>query len=323
MGWSRRIKLAVSFSVVLLFMPIDTNATFASSHDTLIPMGHSIGIKMDLSGVFVTNDVMLGKDRWLKAGDLIEQVDSVPISKLENFEKSLSNLHNKNNVSLLITRNGKTFQVQTDSDATKRLIPFLKDRTEGTGTLTYVDPKKGTYGALGHQIIDSSFNSPPSFTKGAIYLSEIGQIRKSVPGHPGYKISTIIEDGTILGTIKNNSIYGIFGTWNDVYKKVLAEPLEIMQPEKVKVGEAEIYTTVQGTEVESFSIRITNVEKDQFQFILTDRKLLEKTGGILQGMSGSPVIQDGKFVGAVTHMFVDEPEKGAALYLETMRKGEK
>jgi stage IV sporulation protein B len=287
MGWSRRFKLAVSFSVVLLFMPINT---YANSQDTLIPMGHSIGIKMDLSGVFVTNDVMLGKDRWLKAGDLIEQVDSVPISKLENFEKSLSNLRNKNNVSLLITRNGKSFQVQTDSDATKRLIPFLKDRTEGTGTLTYVDPKKGTYGALGHQIIDSSFNSPPSFIKGAIYLSEIGQIRKSVPGQPGYKISSIIEDGTILGTIKNNSIYGIFGTWNDVYKKVLAEPLEIMQPNQVKVGEAEIYTTVQGTEVESFSIRITNIEKDQFQFILTDRKLLEKTGGILQGMSGSPVI---------------------------------
>ena len=106
-------------------------------------------------------------------------------------------------------------------------------------------------------------------------------------------------------------------------REVLAEPLEIMHPADVKVGEAEIYTTVKGTKVESFSIRITSVEKDQFHFILTDSKLLEMTGGILQGMSGSPVIQNGKFAGAVTHMFVDEPEKGAALFLETMRKGEK
>ena len=86
----------------------------------------------------------------------------------------------------------------------KRLLPFLKDRTEGTGTLTYVDPDKGTYGALGHQIIDSALKSPPSFKTGAIYLSEIGQIKKSVPGNPGYKISTIVEDEDFLGTIRIN-----------------------------------------------------------------------------------------------------------------------
>ena len=116
---------------------------------------------------------------------------------------------------------------------------------------------------------------------------------------------------------------GIFGSWKDAYKGVLAEPLKIMQPSELKVGEAEIFTTVKGTKVESFSIKVTNVEKEQFQFELTDSKLLEITGGILQGMSGSPVIQNGKFAGAVTHMFVDEPKKGAGLFLETMRKGEK
>ena len=101
----------------------------------------------------------------------------------------------------------------------KRLIPFLKDSTEGTGTLTYVDPKNGTYGALGHQIIDSSLKSPPSFKAGSIHLSEIEQIRKSVPGNPGYKISTIVKDEHILGTINKNGIYGIFGSWNDAYKR--------------------------------------------------------------------------------------------------------
>lgn len=322
MGWSKQFRLLVTFSVVLLFMPVIADAA-SGNDESLIPMGHSIGIKMDLSGVFITNDVLLGEDKWLKAGDLIGQVDDAKISKLKNFENALSTIHDEKEITLLVSRNGEAFQVQTDSEAMKRLIPFLKDRTEGTGTLTYVDPKKGTYGALGHQIIDSALKTPPSFTEGTIHLSEIEQIRKSVPGNPGYKISTIVKNEDKLGTIVENGVYGIFGSWKDAYKGVLAEPLKIMQPSEVKVGEAEIFTTVKGTKVESFSIKITKVEKEQFQFVLTDAELLKTTGGILQGMSGSPIIQNGKFAGAVTHMFVDEPKKGAGLFLETMRKGEK
>lgn len=322
MGWSKQFKLIVSLAIILLFLPIGAKAA-SGNEQALIPMGHSIGIKMDLSGVFITNDVLLGKDEWLKAGDLIGQVGNTAISKLKNFEQALSTIHGKEEVSVLVTRNGEPFQVQSDSEAMKRLLPFLKDRTEGTGTLTYVDPNKGTYGALGHQIIDSSFKSPPVFQAGSIHLSEIEQIRKSVPGNPGYKISTIIKDAHPLGTINKNNIYGIFGVWNKAHEEVLSKPLKIMHPVDIKVGLAEIYTTVEGTKVESFSIQITKVEKDQFLFTLTDAKLLEKTGGILQGMSGSPVIQNGQFAGAVTHMFVDEPKNGAALFLQTMRNGEK
>jgi stage IV sporulation protein B len=286
-------------------------------------MGHSIGIKMDLSGVFITNDVMIGKDNWLKTGDLIGQLDDVTIDTLKEFESTLAAKRNQKEITMTVDQDGDISHIQADGEAMNRLLPFLKDRTEGTGTLTYVDPDKGTYGALGHQIIDSSLKSPPSFKTGAIYLSEIGQIKKSSPGVPGYKISTIVEDEEFLGTIQINGVYGIFGAWNNSYKKVLAEPIHIMQPADVKVGAAEIYTTIKGTKVESFSIEITKVEHDQFQFSLTDPKLLAVTGGILQGMSGSPVIQDGKFAGAVTHMYVDDPKKGAALFLEKMRKGEK
>lgn len=321
MGWSRQFKLAVSFSVLLLTMPFIANAASAQG-GSLIPMGHSIGIKMELSGVFITNDVMIKKDHWLKAGDLIEQVDDVTIGTLADFETALvSSRRDNKEIALHIVRNGDKSQIQADSEAMKRLLPFLKDRTEGTGTLTYVDPDNGTYGALGHQIIDSALKSPPSFNTGAIYLSEIGQIKKSVPGIPGYKISTIVEDEDLLGTIQTNGVYGIFGAWNSVHKKVLTEPLEIMHPEQLQEGVAEIFTTIKGTEVESFTIRITDVDHEQFHFVLTDPKLLAATGGILQGMSGSPVIQNGKFVGAVTHMFVDDPEKGAGLFLETMRDG--
>lgn len=321
MGWSRQFKLAVSFSVLLLVIPFSTNAAFAKD-GTLIPMGQSIGIKMDLSGVYITNDVMISKDNWLKAGDLIGQLDNVAVSTLHEYEKVSSSMRDKKEIVLHVIRDGGNSQILADGEAMKRLLPFLKDRTEGTGTLTYVDPDKGTYGALGHQIIDSTLKSPPSFKTGAIYLSEIDQIKKSVPGIPGYKISTIVDDDDFLGTIRINGLYGIFGSWNSDYKEVLAEPLTIMQPAEVKEGAAEIYTTIKGTEVQSFSIRITEVEQDQFHFVLTDQKLLEATGGILQGMSGSPVIQNGQFAGAVTHMFVDDPKKGAALFLEKMRSGE-
>lgn len=321
MGWSRQFKLAVSFSVLLLVVPFSTNVAFAKD-GTLIPMGQSIGIKMDLSGIYITNDVMISKDNWLKAGDLIGQLDNVAVSTLHEYEKVSSSMRDKKEIVLQVIRDGGNSQILADGEAIKRLLPFLKDRTEGTGTLTYVDPEKGTYGALGHQIIDSALKSPPSFRTGAIYLSEIDQIKKSVPGIPGYKISTIVDDDDFLGTIRINGLYGIFGLWNSDYKEVLAEPLRIMHPAEVKEGAAEIYTTIKGTEVESFSIRITEVEQDQFHFVLTDPKLLEATGGILQGMSGSPVIQNGQFAGAVTHMFVDDPKKGAALFLEKMRSGE-
>jgi len=321
MGWSRQFKLAVSFSVLLLIMPLATNSAFAKD-GTLIPMGQSIGIKMDLSGVYITNDVMISKDNWLKAGDLIGQLDDVAVSTLHEYEKVSSSKRDKKEIVLHVIRNEEKSKILADGEAMKRLLPFLKDRTEGTGTLTYVDPAKGTYGALGHQIIDSALKSPPSFRTGAIYLSEIDQIKKSVPGIPGYKISTIVDEDDFLGTIRINGLYGIFGSWNSDYKEVLTEPLTIMQPAEVKVGAAEIYTTIKGTEVESFSIRITEVEQDQFHFVLTDPKLLKATGGILQGMSGSPVIQNGQFAGAVTHMFVDDPKKGAALFVEKMRSGE-
>ena len=131
--------------------------------ESLIPMGHSIGIKMDLSGVFITNDVMISKDNWLKAGDLIGQLDDVAVSTLHEFEKASSSMRDKKEIVLHVIRDGENSQIQADGEAMKRLLPFLKDRTEGTGTLTYVDPDNGTYGALGHQIIDSALKSPPSF----------------------------------------------------------------------------------------------------------------------------------------------------------------
>ncbi|WP_153732910.1 SpoIVB peptidase S55 domain-containing protein [Sporosarcina obsidiansis] len=318
MGWNKSLKTFFVLLLMLYMLPVISYA----EEESLIPMGHSIGIQMDLKGIYVTSDILVGQDQWLKKGDIIQELNGTETKQLVHFERSLQK-NDSATMKLGIVRNGEKKTLQADIQFIKRVTPFLKDRTEGTGTLTYVDPKTGTYGALGHQIIDSTLQTPPSFEKGAIYLSEINQIKKSSPGFPGYKISSIVDPENLLGNIRINGIYGIFGSWKNAYSKVLAEPLEIMQPTELTVGPAEIFTTVQGSTVEKFTIQITKIEEDQFQILLTDQKLLKKTGGILQGMSGSPVIQNGKFVGAITHMFVDEPEKGAALFLKTMRTNEK
>ncbi|PIC72161.1 peptidase [Sporosarcina sp. P16b] len=317
MGWNKSFKTLLALVLMLCLVP----GISLANEETLIPMGDSIGIQMDLSGIYVTSDVKVSQQEWLKKGDIIRQLNGTDTKQLVHFERALQK--DRATMVLDILRNGKNETIEADTSLIKRVTPFLKDRTEGTGTLTYVDPESGTYGALGHQIIDSTLQSAPSFEKGAIYLSEISQIKKSSPGIPGYKISSIIDQNKFLGNIQINSVYGIFGHWKNAHNKVLSEPLEIMQPFELMIGPAEIYTTVEGSTVEKFSIQITKIEEEQFHILLTDQKLLSKTGGILQGMSGSPIIQNGKFVGAITHMFVDEPEKGAALFLKTMRTNEK
>lgn len=318
MEWSRQLKFFMSSVVMIVVISFSSIAAFASS-GSLIPMGNSIGIQLELAGIFVTSDVPFSeKNSSLQAGDQLMSIDGVSVKSLQILHDQAGKVEDEGLVKLVLNREGTEVEVEADGLSFKRALPFLKDTTEGTGTLTYVDLNDGTYGALGHQIIDSSLNSAPNFDSGSIYLSEIEQIKKSSPGNPGYKISSIIDQEKTLGSILTNSVYGIFGDWNTSYKQVLPEPLEVMQPTDLSVGKAEILTTIQGTKVESFEIEISKLANDSFQFKLTDQRLLEKTGGILQGMSGSPVIQKGKFVGAVTHMFVDEPEKGAGLFLGKM-----
>ncbi|MFC4411163.1 SpoIVB peptidase S55 domain-containing protein [Chungangia koreensis] len=318
MRWIKRsivVYLAVLFVLLLPFQ------AFAAKAEKLIPMGHSIGIHMNLKGVFVINDVLLDDEKWLKAGDVFKQIDSKPIKTMTDFDDVITNLPEDRKVILSVKRGNQTVDLESSKKDLQNFYPFVRDRTEGIGTLTYIDPEKGEYGALGHQIIDAALKSPPSFSTGSIYLATIEQIKKSVPGNPGYKISSILKEDHPLGDIQSNEIYGIFGDWqSSTLTGAFPEPLEIMREDEVKPGKATIYTTIEGETVEQFSIAITSVKGSSFQFELTDKELISKTGGILQGMSGSPIIQNGKFAGVITHMFVEDPLKGAALPMTKMLK---
>lgn len=297
---------------ILLVSPLQVQAA-----KKVIPMGQSIGVALELSFVYVTNDVLLESGSWLKGGMIVEKIGTKEISSVKDLESQITS---SGNATWTVRYNHQVSSFKVQSQEMKYLLPFLKDKTDGIGTLTFIDPETHQYGALGHQIVDEALKEPPHFTDGSIFLASIDQIKKSVPGKPGYKMSVIADDAVRLGNVELNALYGIFGNWETPIQQSLSQPMEIMQSDDISVGEAMLYTAIEGSKVEKFSIRITNVAKDSVKFEVTDKRLLEKTGGILQGMSGSPVIQNGQFVGAVTHMYVNEPEKGAAIPLVEMLK---
>ena len=306
--WRQFVTLPMLF--VLLFMPIQALAA-----KKLIPMGEAIGIQLQLSQVFAAHDILLASNQWIKGGAVIEKINDTSINTLTDAKQAIKK---DGQQQWTIEFEGKQKVVKLQKDEAENVISFLKDETDGIGTLTYIDPETQNYGALGHQIVDSTLQEAPTFHDGSIFLASIHQIRKSTPGQPGYKISSIEKQQQRLGSIEKNTVYGIFGRWEMDSQKSLPKAIEIMHEKDIKKGKAEIYTAIEGSKVESFTITITKVESERLEFIVSDERLIEKTGGILQGMSGSPIIQEGRFVGAITHMFVEEPKKGAAITVEEM-----
>ncbi|MET3574807.1 SpoIVB peptidase S55 domain-containing protein [Bhargavaea ullalensis] len=317
MRWiSRKLLLPV----LLLLMMLPAGAAMAQKPKSLIPMGHSIGIHLDLGRVMVTDDVMVGNGNWLRAGDFIESLDGAKVTDTAGITQLAGNLKDGAEAELSVEREGKPVVVTAEKKELENLPAFIRERTEGVGTLSYIDPQTGEYGALGHQIVDRALDGPPPFTGGSIHLADIEQIRKSEPGVPGYKISSVKSGTKLLGDIRDNDVYGIFGKWTSSLKGAFPEPLGVMRPEEIKEGDAKILTTIEGVEIGTYGIRITSTASGAFRFTVTDEELIKKTGGILQGMSGSPIIQDGKFAGVITHMFVEEPTKGAGLPVGEMTK---
>ena len=302
---------------LVLFMVFIFSPNAEAFAKKLIPMGESIGIQLQLPFVYVAHDVLLPNGHWLKKGDVITEVNGSSVTSVEKIKDQISS----NELTLSVKQKAQEKrELSLTSEQANNILPFLKDETDGIGTLTFIDPESKQYGALGHQIIDGVLNEPPDFTDGSIFLASIEQIKKSSPGNPGYKISVIDHNNIRLGNVKSNDLYGIFGSWESDLKESLRKPIDIMNEEEIELGKAELYTAIEGSEVEAFEIDITKIEDNFLQFVVTDKELLEKTGGILQGMSGSPIIQKGQFVGAVTHMFVEQPSKGAAITVTEMLK---
>lgn len=301
-----------------------------------VPCGSPIGIYLKSDGVMVIGTGRItGRDGAetepaygiLKSGDYIQAFNGVPMSTKEDLIHAVNESQGHDSV-LSLRRSGEEMEVRVTpvagSDGQYKLGAWVRDDTQGIGTITYVD-MNGNFGALGHGISDSDTGDLVESSEGALYTTEIMGIEKGTVGKPGM-LSGVIYYGpqSHMGDIRANTDEGIFGTVNQPFQKQLpGEPMEIACRQDVKPGAAFIRSDISG-ELKDYAIEIQKVDgnashKNKSMVIkVTDPELIELTGGIVQGMSGSPIIQDGKLAGAVTHVFVQDAARGYGILIENM-----
>ncbi len=286
----------------------------------LIPGGENIGIKVQSDGVFVVGfyDVDgrdIGKESGLKVGDRIVSVNDTVIENVNDLLSNFNFKKDKINVQFGYIRNNKlNYTVVTlskDKNGGYKTGIYVKDTITGIGTLTYINPDDNSYGALGHEIIENNSGNNFSLLSGNIFSSKIIGIKKSSIGTVGEK-NAKFNNNDIYGNVSYNIETGIFGKMD---KKISnSELMEVGSMDDVKIGKAEIITVLSEDVKEKYEIEILSIDKNNatknFLIAINDQRLLDKTGGIVKGMSGSPIIQDGKIIGAITHTIVDNPQRG-------------
>lgn len=301
-----------------------------------IPCGAPVGIYLKSDGVLVIGTGEITREDGqivepaagiLQSGDYIQSINGVPLEDKEDLIEAVSQLDGQEAV-LAVRRNEQTMELRVDpvvaEDGTSKLGIWVRSDTQGIGTMTYLD-MNGQFGALGHGISDSDTGEVVQICDGDLYETEILGIEKGSIGKPGVMSGVIYYGpGSVLGSIDANTEEGIFGTVNEKFQKQLeGEAIEIGYRQDVKKGPAVIRSGVSG-EIKDYQIEIEKVDystshnNKSLVLKVVDEELLELTGGIVQGMSGSPIIQDGKLVGAVTHVFIQDSTKGYGIFIENM-----
>lgn len=325
-----RFKKILLTLIISLSLPI--SMVFSYSDEVFIG-GENIGIDVKTNGVLViglykVNDKLIAKDSGISKGDYIVSVNNKKVNSIDDFSSEINANLEKEEVDIKYRRNNIIYdtklKIVKDNDEYKTGL-YVKDEVSGIGTLTVIDPANNKFFALGHAVLDSSTNTILDINDGSIYSSYITGINKSSDGVPGEKIGSSNEEDK-LGEVKDNTNKGIFGT----YKKELENRklMKVASPDEIVLGGASILTVVDSDVVSEYNINIDDIDmKDNLKnilFTITDKELLDKTGGIVQGMSGSPIIQNDKVIGAVTHVIVDNPTKGYGIFIVNMlEEGEK
>lgn len=323
MNFKKKLQFFLMF--LLFIFPI---SVFAYS-DKVILGGENIGIEIHekqvhIVGFYKVNGKYIAKDAGLKIGDKIIKVNGEEVSSITSMIQAIGKTSTKDRAKLTVLRNKEELDfeitlVKDENNSYKTGI-YVKDQITGIGTLTYIDPETNIFGALGHEILDSVSNQKVEIKEGNIFESSVTGVEKSSENHTGEK-NAIFYSNEIFGQIEENTISGIFGKYNQIEKNKTL--IEVGKPNEVTVGKASIYTVVSGNKVEEFEINILNVNlKGKIKNILfeiTDSKLLEVAGGVVKGMSGSPIVQNDKIIGAVTHAIVDQSgTKGYGVFITTM-----
>ncbi|WP_164218208.1 SpoIVB peptidase [Virgibacillus sp. YIM 98842] len=306
----------------------------------VIPGGQSIGVQLHTQGVLVVghhlvkvDDTALspGEEADIQVGDIILNINGDPIEEMKDVKPFVESAgEDGDSLTVKIKRGKQTMETelkpQLDTDDKEYKIGlYIRDAAAGIGTMTFYDPDSQKYGALGHVISDMDTQKPIEIHNGTIVRSSVNSIEKGNNGIPGEKQARFSSDSDQLGSITKNSPFGIFGKLDETIKNgSYDEPMPVALSHEVEEGPAEILTVVEGEKVEAFDIEIVSSVPQKFPATkgmvvqITDPELLKHTGGIVQGMSGSPIIQNGKIVGAVTHVFVNDPTSGYGVHIEWM-----
>lgn len=323
-------KLFISFMLlIVIILGLNTNFVEASSIE-VIPGGEAIGIKLN-TGVYVagkyqveTNDGK--KIPWRKSdieiGDKLLKIDGVDIENNQQLTKCI-NASPDDEVILTILRGSMEFdtniEIINNKQHEKSIGLYIKDKLVGVGTLTFINPETKTFASLGHGIVDQKVLI--GSISGDLLVSNIDDIKKALPGVPGEKKAVI--GNNVIGKLTKNNATGLYGSINSrtfLNKK----KIKVASQDEVKLGKATMLTVLEDDIVKEYSIEIIEINKQNTRNVkglkikITDPVIIEKCGGIVQGMSGSPIIQNGKLVGAVSHVIVDEPLTGYGIHIEWM-----
>ncbi|RST73773.1 SpoIVB peptidase [Siminovitchia acidinfaciens] len=306
----------------------------------VFPGGQSIGVRLNTLGVLVVGHHLVttadhkgspGEDAGIQVGDIITKINGKKIEKMEQVAPFVEEAGKSGKaLDLTVQREKEQFQtkllpLKDEKEKEFKLGLYIRDSAAGIGTMTFYDPKTKKYGALGHVISDIDTKKPILVENGQIVKSTVTAIEKGKNGNPGEKLARFSGNREVIGDISLNSPFGIFGKLKkDIKNGSLDKQMPIGLSHQVKEGPAKILTVVEGNQVEPYDIEIVSTIPQKFPATkgmvikVTDKELLKKTGGIVQGMSGSPIIQDGKLVGAVTHVFVNDPTSGYGVHIEWM-----
>lgn len=326
---------SLPFENTIPFFSIFTNVS--AEERTVIPGGKSIGVTLRADGVIVTELTEItdttgkitspAKDAGIKVGDIIKSFNNAEITGVEDLISQIENT-DKNQAKISLIRNKKNISVlispkSSKEDGKMKIGAWVKDSASGIGTLTFYDPKTHFFAALGHGITDTDSGKLISIEEGKILDSTIVSVEKSKKGTPGELKGIFSENESPIGSITTNSKFGISGEMTPDFS-ITGEEVEIALRSEITTGKAQIISNIEGKNTSVFDIEILRVlpqhsnSSKNMIIKITDEKLLEKTGGIVQGMSGSPIIQNGKLIGAVTHVFVNDPTRGYGVFIENM-----
>lgn len=327
--FARTTAFVLAFAMFITGVPVSASA----ESSTVILGGQPFGVKFYNDGVMVieleeffngSHYVCPAKEGGLQVDDVIKKVNGIEIKTNEDLQETATGCGGKG-MSFIIERDGKelckTVKPQANTVGTYLLGAWVRDSCAGIGTVTYYNPDDNYFAALGHGICDRDTGAMMPLGEAEIVGASISSVEKSSTGKAG-SLNGYFNDKT-LGTVTTNTINGIYGTIID-NSYLSGDRFEIAEFDEIQTGDAQIITTISGDRPESYDLKITSIRNDNprnnenFVIKVTDKRLLDECGGIVQGMSGSPIVQNGKLIGAVTHVFLNNPEEGFGVAAQFM-----